>query len=83
MLHKMVTLCPKSHDIAQRTHNFSAFVRRATLAIEDGGLELVEPSQLSSIRMISMLISREQEANGFETQVGEELFSLLAHFRNL
>tara|TARA_R110002096_G_C14565830_1_gene720231 strand:+ start:256 stop:507 length:252 start_codon:yes stop_codon:yes gene_type:complete len=83
MRQKLITLDPASFAIAANMTNFSAFVRRATQATENGGLELVEPSQLSSTRMLSMLISREQKANGYETQVGEDLMKLLAHFRNI
>tara|TARA_R110000751_G_scaffold91215_1_gene178717 strand:- start:1023 stop:1274 length:252 start_codon:yes stop_codon:yes gene_type:complete len=83
MLHKMVTLCPASHDIAQRMKNFSLFVRRATLATEEGGLELVEPSQIPSVQMLAILLSREQEVNGFGTDVGLDISNLIQHFRNI
>jgi hypothetical protein len=83
MLHKMVTLCPASHDIAKRMKNFSLFVRRATLATEEGGLELVEPSQIPPGKLLALLLAKEQKANGFETEVGLEILKLHQHFKNI
>ena len=78
-----MTLDEDAWIIAKGMSNFSAFVRRATKATEEGGLELVEPTQLSSARMISMLLMREQKEHGFDTQVGADLLFLHAHFKNI
>lgn len=81
MQHKMVTLCNESHQIAKGMRNFSGFVRRATLATEEGGFELVEPSQIPTAQLLGMLLAREQKANGFGTECATEIMDLMAHFK--
>ena len=81
MKQKLVTLNDEAFAIATRMSNFSAFVRRATLATEEGGLELVEPSQLPSAQLIGMLLARNQAKHGFNHAVNDVLVSLLSHFK--
>lgn len=83
MKQKLVTLNDEAFAIATRMSNFSAFVRRATLATEEGGLELVEPSQIPSAQLLAMLLARNQAANGFKDPVNDVLVSLISHFNNL
>jgi len=81
MRQKLVTLDPRSYDIAVRMKNFSAFVRRATQATESGGMELVEPTQIPSVQMLSMLLARNQAVNGFNDPINDILISLMSHFK--
>jgi len=83
MKQKLVTLNDEAFAIAARMSNFSAFVRRATLATEEGGLELVEPSQIPSAQLIALLLARNQAANGFTHSVNDVLISLMSHFKTL
>ena len=83
MKQKLVTLDAEAFNIASRMGNFSAFVRRATKAIEEGGLELVEPSQMSSSQMLAMLLARNQKENGFNNAVNDIIISLMSHFKDL
>ena len=63
--------------------NFSLFVRRATLATEEGGLTLVEPSRIPPGILLALLLAKEQEANGFDTEVGLEILKLHQHYKNI
>jgi|SaaInlStandDraft_1057018.scaffolds.fasta_scaffold25807_3 hypothetical protein len=83
MRQKLITLDAQSFDIASRMGNFSAFVRRATKATEEGGLELVEPTQMLSTQMLSMLLARNQTEHGFKHPVNDVLISLISHFRTV
>tara|TARA_R110001583_G_scaffold103507_1_gene250746 strand:+ start:247 stop:498 length:252 start_codon:yes stop_codon:yes gene_type:complete len=83
MKQKLITLSAEAFDIAARMPNFSAFVRRATLATQEGGLELVEPSQLPSAQLLGMLLARNQKVNGFNHSVNDVLISLMSHFKEL
>lgn len=83
MRQKLITLDNRSFDIASRMGNFSAFVRRATQATEEGGLELVEPTQIPSTQMLSILLSRNQNVNGFKHPINDILISLMSHFKDL
>jgi len=83
MRQKLINLDAESYDIAQRMSNFSSFVRRATKAIEEGGLELVEPTQIPSVQMLSMLLARNQSEHGFKHPVNDILISLMTHFKDL
>lgn len=84
MKQKLVTLCDESHLVAtQMSGRFSAFVRRAALAVDNGGLELVEPNELESVRMIAILLSRNQKANGFEDPTNQVLMMLMSHFKDI
>jgi hypothetical protein len=82
MKQKLVTLNAEAFAIASRMTNFSAFVRRATLATEEGGLELVEPNQLSSTRLLAMLLARNQAKNGFDHQINHTIVALMSHFKD-
>ena len=83
MKQKLVTLSDDAYSIAVGMKNFSAFVRRATLATEEGGLELVERTQIPSVEMLAILLSRNQKANGFEDQTNQVLMMLISHFKDL
>lgn len=81
MRQKLITLDAQSFDIASRMGNFSAFVRRATKATEEGGLELVEPTQIPSVQMLSMLLARNQSEHGFKHPINDILITLMSHFK--
>jgi|TARA_R110002110_G_C12875324_1_gene662101 hypothetical protein len=83
MKQKLVTLDSEAFNIASRMGNFSAFVRRATKATEEGGLELVEPSQMPASQMLAILLARNQKENGFNHSVNDVLISLMSHFKDL
>ena len=83
MRQKLVTLDSRAYDIAKRMKNFSAFVRRATHATEEGGMELVEPTQIPSTQMLGILLARNQKENGYEDAVNNVLISLLSHFKDV
>lgn len=84
MKQKLVTLCDESHAVATGMKGrFSAFVRRAALAVDNGGLELVEPNELESVRMLAILLTRNQKENGFDDSTNQVLMMLMSHFKDL
>tara|TARA_R110001632_G_scaffold78094_1_gene175469 strand:- start:118 stop:366 length:249 start_codon:yes stop_codon:yes gene_type:complete len=82
MKQKLVTLNDDAYRIAIGMKNFSAFVRRATLATEEGGLELVEATQVPSAQMIAILLARNQKKNGFDCPTNQVLMMLMSHFKD-
>jgi hypothetical protein len=83
MKQKLVTLCDESHGIAVRMKNFSGFVRRATLATEEGGLELVEATQVESVQMLAILLARNQKENGHGCPTNQVLMMMMSHFKDI
>ncbi len=83
MKQKLVTLCDEAHGIAVGMKNFSGFVRRATLATETGGLELVEATEVPSTQMIAILLARNQKENGHGCATNQVLMMLLSHFKDI
>tara|TARA_R110000823_G_C15941814_1_gene500554 strand:- start:453 stop:704 length:252 start_codon:yes stop_codon:yes gene_type:complete len=77
MMNKMVTMCSESYVIAQNMKNFSGFVRRATLASNEGGYELVDPALIPTSQCLAIVLSRNQKENGFDHALNDVLLSLM------
>ena len=62
MRNKLITLDEESFAISKEMKNFSAFVRMATKATRDGGVELINPSEMTTMRCLVMAFSPRVDA---------------------
>lgn len=62
MRNKLITLDDESYEISKRMGNFSAFVRTATKATEEGGLTLVNPAEMPTMQCLAIVLNRSQVA---------------------
>jgi hypothetical protein len=64
MRSKMITLDEESWAISKEMKNFSSFVRIATKATRDGGLELINPSEITAMKALILAFNRLQTIDG-------------------
>ena len=68
MRQKLITVDEESFGIAKRMLNFSAWVRMALKATVQGGVELVNPSELDLIQCLGMAQTRLVDKYGFDDE---------------
>mgnify|MGYP003661119235 CR=1 FL=1 len=81
MRNKLITLDEESYAISKEMKNFSSFVRVATKATRDGGLELVNPSELTAMRALGIAFSKLQMKDGGNSSRVDALLKIMNELR--
>jgi len=77
----MITLDDESIAIAKEMNNYSAFVRMATKATRDGGLELVSPGEITAMKALVIAFNRLQKKDGYNSERVTTLLDIIADLR--
>jgi len=66
MRNKLITLDEESFAISKEMKNFSSFVRMATKATREGGVDLVNPATMPTMQCLAIILNRFQTDEMFE-----------------
>ena len=81
MRNKLITLDEESYAISKQMSNFSSFVRMATKASIEGGVELVNPSEMSAMRALVIAFNRLQLKDGGNSDRVDAILSIMNELR--
>jgi hypothetical protein len=81
MRNKLITLDEESYAISKEMKNFSSFVRVATKATRDGGLELVNPSEITAMKALVIAFNRLQLKDGGNSPRVDAILSIMNELR--
>lgn len=78
---KLITLDEESFAISKEMKNFSSFVRMATKATREGGVELINPSEMTTMRCLVMAFNRLQLKDGGNSERVDAILSIMNELR--
>lgn len=81
MRNKLITLDEESFAISKQMPNFSSFVRMATKASIEGGVELVNPSTMTAMRALVIAFNRLQAKDGGNSERVDQILSIMSELR--
>jgi len=81
MRNKLITLDEESYAISKQMKNFSSFVRMATKATIEGGVELVNPQEMTTMRCLVMAFNRLQAKDEGNSERVDQLLAIMNELR--
>jgi len=78
---KLITLDEESFAISKEMKNFSSFVRMATKATREGGVDLVNPATMPPMQCLAIVLGRFQTEERFEE--AQMVFNLITELKRI